>query len=315
MAGLVVRGKLVARGAESPVELTASPDSVWKGVLLEDGNIEAKGLRVKGAALALSLSNTNGVIDGAVIAGNEDGIAITGVPSPAIANCTISGNDKALVLTKTDAKITGNNIFQNREGIVAKGFSGQIAGNNLFDNEVNLASDDPLKLDANYLGSIRTEEMHVINATVTKTYDDRIPGGKIVDAESDPFSAMSIEDRRKKGTELASLGLDYFSKRNYGKASVLFKASLKAEESPERYHCLAIAYQEMKEDGLALTTLKEARSKFPRDPDLARALGMLLYQRGEEGEATLMFSEVLRLNAGDGQARFFLDRMSAGAGQ
>ncbi len=315
MACLIVRGRLVVRGTESPVELTASSDTAWKGVSLEDGNIEATGLRVKGAALAISVSNTDGIINGAVIAGNEDGVAVTGLPSAAIANSIISGNNRALVLTKTDAKIAGNSIFQNKEGIVAKGFSGQIVANNVFDNDVNLSSDDPLKVDANYFGSIRIEEMHVTNVSVTKTYDDKIPGGKIVDAESDPFSVMSIEERRKKGTELADEGLDYFRKRNYGKASLLFEASLRAEAAPERYHYLAIAYQEMKEDGLALTTLKEAHIKFPRDPDLARALGILLYQKGEEGEATKMFSEALRLNGGDGQARFFLDRMSTGTSQ
>ena len=150
-------------------------DALWKGVRMEDGNIDATGLRVKGAAAALSLSNTDGVIDGAVIAGNETGISVAGLPSAAITNSTISGNDKALELTKTDARIEGNSIFQNKEGIVVKGFSGQIKENNLIDNEVNLASDDPLKIDANYLGSIHTEEMRVSNVSVAKTYDDRIP--------------------------------------------------------------------------------------------------------------------------------------------
>jgi tetratricopeptide (TPR) repeat protein len=290
-------------------------DALWKGVRLEDGNIDATGLRVKGAAAALSLSNTDGVIDGAVIAGNETGISVAGLPSAAITNSTISGNDKALELTKTDARIKGNSIFQNKEGIVAKGFSGQIFANNVLDNEVNLASDDPLKIDANYLGSIHTEEMRVSNVSVTKTYDDRIPGGKIVDAESDPLSVMSLEDRRKRGTELAAEGLDYFRNRNYGKASVLLEAALRAEAAPERYHYLAIAYQEMGEDGPALTALREAHAKFPRDPDLLRALGMLLYEKGEEGEATKVFSEALRLNAGEGQVKFFLDRMNGGSGK
>ena len=109
--------------------------------------------------------------------------------------------------------------------------------------------------------------------------------------------------------------MDYFRNRNYGKASVLLEASLKAEPAPERYHYLAIAYQEMGENGPAVKALREAHAKFPRDPDLLRALGMLLYQKGEEGEAAKVFSEVLRLNAGDGQVKFFLDRMSGGSGQ
>ena len=52
-----------------------------------------------------------------------------------------------------------SSIFQNADGIVIKGFSGEIKDNNIFDNEKMHLLKPGVKLGANYFGTINTDEM------------------------------------------------------------------------------------------------------------------------------------------------------------
>lgn len=114
---------------------------------------------------------------------------------------------------------------------------------------------------------------------ITKVYDNRIPGGKVVDAISNPYASMSHEERQKKATELVIDAGNYFRQRNYGKASSLFEEALKAYPSADVYYYLALCYQEMKEDDRSLKYLKEGVEKFPKDSTLQKSLGLIYYQK------------------------------------
>ena len=308
-AGLSVQGTLLINGREGPVEFLPLIDKPWKGICVESGAITAEGVRVRGATSGFSVRNTEGTIDAAVITGNETGIAASGVPAPSIRNSSISDNGIGLALEKTNAQIMGNTISRNRRGIEARGMSGEIRENNILDNEVNIASEEPLGIGANYFGTVRIEEMRLQHVTSPKVYSERVPGGSIVDVISNPYAAMGADERRQKRAGLVKEGRDYFGRRNYGKAASLFEESLKAEPSPEAYYHLALSYREMKDDEKALAALGEGAARFPQNSSLVRALGMVLYEKGDGAGARKALEEALRLNPGDGQVKFLLERM------
>ncbi|MEW6741036.1 MAG: GNA1162 family protein [Nitrospirota bacterium] len=308
-AFLAVFGKIVVNGKESPVEFISSGEKKWKGVIVDGGNIMMNGFRIKNTDVGLSAKNSEGVIENGVITDSDTGISISGTPSITVKSSAISGSKKGIELIKTDAKIAQNNIFQNGDGILIKGFSGEIKDNNIFDNERNITSEGHMRIGANYLGSINTDEMKVSNINIAKTYDNRVPDGKIVDAISNPYASMSQEDRQKKATEFVIEAGNYFRQRNYGKASSLFEEALKAYPTAEVYYYLALCYQEMKEDEKSLKYLRDGVEKFPKDSTLQKSLGLMYYQKGNEVEAKKVFEEVLRLSPEDRQVRFLIERI------
>ena len=308
-ASLTVFGKLIVDGKETPVDFVPTGDEQWKGIIADGGTVAVRKARITGAETAVSAKNAQGAIEDSVITENDAGVCISGSPALAVKNSTISGNDTGLLLEKTDAVITANNIFRNGEGIVLKGFSGQFRDNNIYDNEKNIASEPTASLGVNYLGSVNIDEMKIDGVAFRKVYDDRFPHGKPVDPVANPYASLTGEDRAKRASELASEAKGYFRQRNYGKAATLFEDSMKASETGESCYYLALCLQEIKEDGKALAILRRCGDTFPRDSNLKKALGLMYYQSGNEEEASKAFNEVLRLNPEDRQVKFLLERM------
>ena len=308
-ASLNVYGKMIASGKESPVELIPAGDKKWKGITAEGANIAVSGFRIKGAVTAMLLRNTEGSMENGVITGSNIGVSVSGTPSVAMKSLTISGNKTGVELQQTDAKVLQANIFQNAEGIRIKGFSGEIKDNNIVDNEKNISSESNIKIGANYLGSINVDEMRIKGISLTKTYDNKVPDGKIVDAIFNPYALLNNEERQKKATEFLIEAGNYFRQRNYGKAVTLFEEALKAFPTADTYYYIALCYQEMKEDEKALKYLKEGVEKFPKNSTLQKSLGLMYYQGGKDAEAKKAFEEVLRLSPGDRQVKFLLERI------
>ncbi|MBI4709903.1 MAG: DUF799 family lipoprotein [Nitrospirae bacterium] len=110
-ASIVIYGKTIVNGMESPVEFIPSGDKKWKGITAEGANVTAAGLRIKGALAALSFKNTEGSVENGVISDSDTGIAISGTPAAALKGLTISGNKTGIELQKTDAQIIQSAIF------------------------------------------------------------------------------------------------------------------------------------------------------------------------------------------------------------
>ena len=308
-ASLTVYGKLVVNAKEAPVEFIPLGDKKWKGLVATGGTLSLNGFRIRGAVTAMLLQDTGGAVENGVITNSDTGIAISGTPSVVVKGSIISGNLVGVELKKTDAPLLLNNIFQNKDGVLVRGGSGDIKDNNIFDNERNISSDPPLKISANFMGSVNVDEMKIIGISLTKVYDHRLPDGKLADAVSNPYAAMGPEDRQKKAVELLIEAGSYFRQRNYGKASSIFEESLKASPSPDTFYYLAICYQEMKESDKALKYLQEGVGKFPKDSTLQKSLGLMYYQAGNEAEAKKAFEEVMRLSPDDRQVKFLLERI------
>jgi hypothetical protein len=304
-----INGRLTAMAKDAPVEFVPSGEGRWHGVLVQGGSIALNGFKIKGAATALSLENSEGTLENGIITECGTGLIITGTPATSVKNCTLSSNKTGLELRKTDAGITACNIFQNEKGIVMKGFSGVLADNNIIDNSENLWSEAPVKIGANYFGSIKIEETGTKNAVFAKVYNMRFPDGKIVDAVADLFALLTAEERKEKATGFMIEAGSYFRQRNYGKASSLFESAVQASPTAESYYYLAICYQEMKDDEKSMKYLEDGVKKFPNDTTLQKAVGFMYYQKGNEAEAKKAFEEVLRLSPEDRQVKFLLERM------
>jgi len=308
-AALIVYGKLAVNGKGAPVEFLPSGNVVWKGVTVENGMLAMDGFRIKGAVTALTARPAEGTVEGGLMADSGTGMSLSGVSTLVVRGCTISGNKAGMELVKSNARIEQSAVFQNVDGIVMKGFSGEIRDNNIFDNTRNIVSESPVKIEANYLGSVQVEEMRTSGILAARVYDAKVPGGKVVDAVANPYTSLNEEERRKKSAEFVIEAGAYFRQSNYGKAATLFEEALKASPSAEAYYYLALCYRQMKEDDKALKYLQEGAGKFPKDSTLVKNLGLLYYEKNNEAEAKKAFEEVLRLSPEDRQVKFMLERL------
>ncbi len=306
---LIVRGTLIAEGKGAPIDFIPVGENRWKGILIERAAIMADNVRIRGAVTALAIYDSEGIIENALLKDNDTGITLSGIPSPVFRSSTVSGNITGVRLERTDAKITGNNIFQNKDGIQVMVFSGEIKENNIFDNEKNILAEGAIRIGPNFFGATNIGEMRISGIISPLVYDDRVPHGKVVSAVEDLYVQMDAGERMKKAKELMEEANGYFQKRNFGKASALFEESLKAFPLSESYYSLALCYQEMKEEDKAMEFLRKGITRFPKDPSLLKAYGMALYQKGDEIKARDIFEEVLRINPDDRQVRFIIERM------
>ncbi len=309
-SSLIIHGKMNINAKESPVEFISLIDKKWNGIIVDGGSININGFKIKNAKTGIILNTSEGIVENGIITDCLVAVRISGIPSSALRNLTVSGNITGIELIKTDSKLEYSNIIQNETGISISNFSGEIINSNIFDNKLNITSESTIKISPNYFGSLNTEEMRLKNVQITKVYDRKIPEGQIVDAVTNPYERLSQKKREKKATELIIEAGDYFRQRNYGKAVTLFEEALKAKPTAEIYYYIAICYQEMKENEKALKYLKEGGDRFPKDSTLKRSLGLIYYQTGREEEAKKVFEDVLKLNPEDRQVKFLMERMT-----
>lgn len=306
---ITIEGRIELDSKGDYVEFIPTEGKRWLGMEVINGNVNLKGFKIRGAETCLTIFSSSGTIKDGIVSECQKGVYVTGIPSPVFSKLTVSGSDVAIEFTKTDAKMDSSNIFQNKKGIILNESSGELKDNNIFDNEINITSQKITKIDANYLGSLNTEEMRIENIEITKVYDRKLPDGKIVDPIINPYIKLTQEERQKKATELLVEAGGFFRQRNYGKAVAIFEEALKAHPSADIYYYIAICYQEMKEEDKVKKYLLEGTQKFPGDQTLKKSLGLIYYQAGKEEDAKKIFEDVLRLNPEDRQIKFIMERM------
>ncbi len=306
---LQVQGRLIVQGGESPVEFAPFGAEKWGGISVDGGAANLKRFTVRNATTGISSRESEIVLEDGIVSGCTSGITINGMTLAELKGMTISGNATGLKLSASRARVSGSNILQNSDGIMADGFSGEIHDNNLLDNERNISSIKALEVGANWFGTVKADGLKLVNVTVAKVYNARFPGGTAVAPTVDPYAALSQEERQRKSAELLIEAGGYFRQRNFGKAAVLFNENLQVLPSAETYYYLGLCHQEMKESDKAVALLREGTKKFPQDAPLWKSLGMLAYEKGDDSAAQDALAEALRLSPDDSQARFVFDRL------
>ena len=311
-AGLQVQGRLIVKGGDTPVEFAPSGSDKWSGIALENAGASMSRFAVRGAVTGIASMQSEVLLAEGQVSGCETGLAISGMTPFEIKGVTVSGNATGVRFAGSAVRLSGSSILQNKEGVVADGFSGEIRDNNFLDNDRNIRSEKLLEVGPNWFGTVRADALKISNVSVGKLYDGRIPGGVVVPAVVNPYVLLTPEQRRLKGAEFMVEAGNYFRQRNYGKASALFAENLQLAPSAETYYYLSLCHQEMKEQDKALKLLQEGTTKYPKDPLLWKSMGMLFYEKSDEPEARKALEEVLRLSPDDRQARFVLERLKEG---
>src|SRR3990167_2449278 len=323
-ASMKVLGKMTANGRkEEWIEfLPKTPENTWNGVVIDSGDANLSFVKASGAKTAIRFINTSANIQNAIVEGNDTGIHTTGAPSPIIAKSTIWHNSTGIFIESSQAAIRESDITQNKIGVQITKSSPVIKENNIFANDVNIENPPTppfdkggqggltVQLDNNFFGTVVYEEMRFKGAMkVAAVLDDKYPNGKPAAVIVNPYSLLSFEEKKVKVAELLVSAGKYFRERNFGKAAAQFEEALKLEESPTTYYYLALSYQGMEDNEKALGYLKKGVEKFPLDSNLSKAYGLLLYQLGKDEEAKAAIKEALRLNPGDKQVKFILERL------
>ena len=308
-AGLKVQGRLILKGGELPVEFAPPVEGKWAGITLEEGQASLARFTLRGAVVGIAVRDSEAALEDGLVSGCDTGVLVAGMSPVELKGMTVSGNRTGLQLTGSAARLVGSSMLQNRDAVVAEGFSGEIRDNNFLDNGNNIQADKPLIVGPNWFGTVQADGLKLINAGAEKVYDGRVPGGAVVMAVVNRYARLTAEERRQKGAEVLIEAGNYFRQRNYGKASALFAENLQLSPSPETYYYLGLCHQQMQEQDTALKFLKEGTAKFPKDPLLWKSMGMIHYERNDEVEAVKALEEVLRLSPDDRQARFVLERI------
>ena len=309
--GLLVRGKLVASAGEAPVQFLPAASGAWSGVTVEGGRVELDNFLLRGAGSGLVLQDADGHLARGVVTGCDTALQITGSGALGVRETTLSGNRVGLRMTRNLAGISASTIAQNETGVELDAFSGQLEGNNIFDNKMNVSALAAQKIGANFFGSVQSDELRLKQASVEQVYDAKLPAGKLVRPEDNPYRNLTTQERQRKQAEIIVEAGDYFRKGNFGKASGLFEEALKVAPSADIFYYLALARKEMKEEDQALATLQKAVASFPLEATLWKSLGMLAYERGDLGTARKALDEALRLSPNDRQSRFFKERLGS----
>ena len=309
-SGLTVRGALAAKDGETPVEFVPVSEGTWAGITLEGGKVALDRFRLRGAKTGITIGEAEGTLEGGSITGCETGIALAGNGPLTVRNMTLSGCAVGVRLSGSTARLSGNTIIQNGDGVVVEAFSGELRDNTIRDNKRNVVSEQPVTIGVNWFGSIRRDELGMApTVAVELIYDGPLPGGKPVPPVDDPYLRLTAEERQKKGIELVIEAGACFRQANYGKAATLFDKARKVAPTAEVYYYLGICYQQMKEPDRAVALLREGTGKFPQDPLLWKSLGVLLTEQEKPDEARKALDEALRLSPEDRQARFLRDRL------
>ena len=314
-AKLTVSGALKAEGEKDLwVEfLPRIPEERFKGIYLSGKESSLKYARIRGAENALSVKDAPVAVANSVIEYSGTGIVAEGIPSPKITDSTVWHNAEGIRLENSRASVAHSEITQNKTGLKLTGTTPELSENNIYANEINVeTAGGAVNLDKNYLGSINTDEMRIKGgAAIAKALDAPYPGGKAVDVIVNPYASLTPDERKTKLAELLVAGGRYFKDRNFGRAASTFEETLKIEEGATTYYYLALAYQGMDDNEKALQYLKQGFEKFPMDSNLAKSYGLLLYQMNRETPAKEALREALRLNPGDRQIKFILERLEA----
>ncbi|HBO83511.1 MAG TPA: hypothetical protein DD641_00675 [Deltaproteobacteria bacterium] len=312
-ASLKISGSLTVSGKDGMwVEfLPKSPDLTWRGIIIDGGEATISYAKISGAKAGLTALKTGARVSNTIIEGNETGLLTSGTPSPNISKTVIWQNQTGVVMDSAQTVIEKSDIAQNKTGIQIKKSSPTIKENNIHDNEINIdAGDAAVNADGNYFGTITFEEMRFKGGVkAISVLDKKYPEGKPVQAVVNPYASLSPEEKKQKVAELLVSSGRYFRERNFGKAVSIFEEVLKLEENPTTYYYTALSYQGMEDNEKALQFLKKGVEKFPLDANISKAYGLLLYQIGKDDEAKKAMKEALRLNPGDKQVKFLLERL------
>ncbi len=312
-ASLKILGKIIANGKkEEWIEfLPKTPEDIWSGVIVDGGDADFSFVKLIGTKTALKLINTSANIRNVILEKNDIAIHTTGAPSPNISKSTIWHNSTGILLESSQSTIKENDITQNKVGLQMAKSSPLFKENNIYANDINVdAGDLSAQLDINFFGAIVYEEMRLKgNVKVSTVLDDKYPNGKQAHVIVNPYTLLSPEEKKAKVAELLISAGKYFRERNFGKAATQFEDVLKLEQGPTTYYYLALSYQGMEDNEKALGFLKKGVEKFPLDSNLSKAYGLLLYQLGRDEEAKAAIREALRLNPGDKQVKFILERL------
>ena len=323
-SSIKVLGKMIANGKkEEWIEFSPkTPEDIWNGIIIDNGDASLLFVKASGARTALKFVNTPAHIQYTILEKNNTGVHATGTPSPSIAQSTIWHNSMGVLLDSSQTTITASDITQNKIGLQIVKSSPVIKEDNIYANEINIENPPTspfdkggeggltVQLDNNFFGTIVFEEMRFKgDIKVVTVLDDKYPNGKPVKVIVNPYSLLSPEEKKIKAAELLVSAGKYFRERNFGKAAAQFEDALILEESATTYYYLALSYQGMEDNDKALGFLKRGVEKFPLDSNLSKAYGLLLYQLGKDEDAKIAIKEALRLNPGDKQVKFILERL------
>jgi hypothetical protein len=158
-AGIRVQGQLMVDGLNGQIILFSRKDRQWRGIVVEGGQVKMQGFLLSGSVAGVTLIESEGLVENAMITDNELGISISGTASVVVSNCWVAGNQTGIQLSGAGSKILQSVIARNGTGLFLKNFSGEVKDNIIIDNERNVFSDSPLKLAPNYLGRRPVHEL------------------------------------------------------------------------------------------------------------------------------------------------------------
>ncbi len=273
-SALLVDGDLILAGREDlPVVLSGRE---WHGVVISPGgSLVASQARLQGCEFCLLAEDAEVAMDRVSLSGGTGtGVEIIDCMDFALEGLEVRDFSNGLVLSDSRGHLTESSIRGNAIGLTVTGGEAEVTRNDISGNGVDVASDGPLVLRENYLGSTDPAGLRLEGPVEVKSLlTDKPPYGKVVDLD------LSHEERAALFEKYRNAGAAAFAEGRYGDAHEDLAKALYLFPDRGVYLLLAYTRQAMGED--PLPTLLQALNDHPRDVRIHQALARELAGQGQ----------------------------------
>ena len=277
-SALLVDGRLVLAGRDDLPTVLSGRD--WHGVVISPGGrLVASRARFEGCEFCLLAEEAEVALDRVALSGGSGtGVELINCQDFALEGIEVHDFRNGVVLTDSWGHLTEASIRKNSIGLTVTGGGTDVVRNDISGNGVDVASDRPLVLRENYLGSTDPAGLRIEGPVeVRSLLTDKPPYGQVVSLD------LTGEERAARFEEYRNAGAAAFAEGRWDDArEALAKAVALV---PDRDVLLLLAHTLQAQGDDPLPMLRQALDQYPGDARIHLALARELAAQGRTDEA------------------------------
>ncbi len=250
----------------------------------QTGNLEINKLLMQG--LDWMKINGNLKADSLSIINGKTGLKINTLGSIQLNNCIFRGLDNAIIINDGKVSITKCNFERNKIALFIDRGELNIINNNFIGNKINIKSNIPLKIKANFFNTQTISDFKLygkieIDSFLSAPY----PGGK----------EILVKDLIKQAKKEKQEAIQYLNKGNYGKAVEIFKriVPIYSDATTYIYYIYSLS---MAGDPSIEKVIDQALKKYPYETRIYQMGIRYFLQTNKIDKARKLLEKGLRLN-------------------
>ena len=283
-ASIIVEGELLLK------ETIFKPQTDnWIGIeVAPTGKLIVEDSTISGAKNALLIKGKASCTNLTIEKGNI-GLIIDSNHKVEVKKSSFINLHPAISIQEGEVEITECKFKENEVAIEILSGQPHISKNNFWQNKVNIKSNIPLTLKANYFGTEEPGNFLLIGKIEVKSFlNAPYPQGE--EKELDPKKLEKLAE------SLREKGINALNKGNYGQAYELLEKSLKTWPQKDTYIYLIYTLSALGEDVKLKQIIEEALNKYPYETKIYQISVRYYLQTNQKEEAKRLLKKGLKLN-------------------